>query len=163
MRLKKGSRLKLVSEAEAAPPVRAIYDDVRHALGVSAVPILYQAYAAIPKFLELHWEALRPALQTRKFFQLGERLAAEAYTRAQSYFAIPDLRRLHESDVTNASGDSEIRSLLRVLGYYQHLDPLLMLITVSQMQAFEGRSWKPRSGRPCRWQTSRHVQSHAFS
>jgi hypothetical protein len=138
MRLKKGSRLKLVSEAEAAPPVRAIYDDVRHALGVSAVPILYQAYAAIPKFLELHWEALRPALQTRKFFQLGERLAAEAYTRAQSYFAIPDLRRLHESDVTNASGDSEIRSLLRVLGYYQHLDPLLMLITVSQMQAFEG-------------------------
>ncbi len=135
MTWKRGSRLKLVSEAEASPPIRAIFDEVRHSLGVSAVPILYQAYAAVPKFLELHWEALRPALHTRAFFRMGERLAAEAYTRAQSYFAIPDLRARREQDFGD---ESESASLLGALGYYQYLDPLLVLITAAQMQAFDG-------------------------
>src|SRR6185369_12117364 len=112
MKWKRGSRLKLVSEAEASPPICAIFDEVRHSLGVPAVPILYQAYAAVPKFLELHWEALRPALSTRIFFHMGERLAAEAYTRAQSYFAIPDSRSLPERDHV---GGLEVVSLLCAL------------------------------------------------
>jgi hypothetical protein len=135
MRSRRGSRLKLVNEAEASPPIRAIFDEVRHDLGVPVIPILYQAYAAIPKFLELHWQALRPALSTRDFFRMGERLAAEAYTRAQSYFAVPDLRGLRKSDI---DGNPEIVSLLGVLDYYQYVDPLLVLITAAQMQAFDG-------------------------
>jgi hypothetical protein len=138
MTWKRGSRLKLVSEAEASPHIRAIFDEVRHSLGVSAVPILYQAYAAVPKFLELHWEVLRPALRTHAFFRMGERLAAETYTRAQSYFAIPDLRGLRERELIGDAENSEIVSLLSALGYYQYLDPLLVLITATQMQAFDG-------------------------
>ena len=34
--------------------------------------------------------------------------------------------------------DSEMVSLLGALGYYQYLDPLLILITATQMQAFDG-------------------------
>ena len=138
MKWKRGSRLKLVSEAEASPPICAIFDEVRHSLGVSTVPILYQAYAVVPKFLELHWEAFRPALSTRMFFHMGERLAAEAYTRAQSYFAIPDLRSLREDDRASEAGDPAISSLLGTLAYYQYVDPLLLLITAAQMQAFDG-------------------------
>jgi hypothetical protein len=135
MRCKRGSRLKLVSEAEASPPICAIFDEVRHDLGVPVVPILYQAYAAIPRFLELHWQALRPAFGTRDFFRMGQRLAAEAYTRAQSYFAIPDLRALRKNEL---GGNQEIVSLIGALEYYQYLDPLLVLITAAQMQAFDG-------------------------
>jgi hypothetical protein len=138
MKWKRGSRLKLVSEAEASPSICAIFDEVRHSLGVPTVPILYQAYAAVPKFLELHWEAMRPALSTRMFFHMGERLAAEAYTRAQSYFAIPALRSLREGDRTSEVGDPAISGLAGALGYYQYLDPLLVLITAAQMQAFDG-------------------------
>jgi hypothetical protein len=101
------------------------------------VPILYQAYAAVPKFLEFHWEAFRPAVQTKGFFRMGERLAAEAYTRAQSYFPIPGLRELRESGLSNET-ECEIGSLIRALEYYQYLDPLLILITVAQMQALDG-------------------------
>lgn len=137
MRWKRGSRLRLVSEAEALPPIRAIFDEVRHSLGVPAVPILYQAYAAVPKFLEFHWEAFRPAVRTKDFFRMGERLAAEAYTRAQSYFAIPDLRELREPGVSNER-ETEISALVGALEYYQYLDPLLILITVAQMQALDG-------------------------
>jgi len=143
MTWKRGSRLKLVSEAEASSPICAIYDEVRHILGVSAVPILYQAYAAVPKFLELHWEAFRPALNSQTLFHMGERLAAETYTRAQSYFPIPDLRLLHERD---SSANSDAAGLVAALGYYQQLDPLLVLITAAQMQAFDGAVGSPSDG-----------------
>jgi hypothetical protein len=94
--------------------------------------MLYLAYGAIPEFLELHWKAFKPVLQTRQFFALGTRLAAEAYTRAQSYFDIPDLR-----GDGGVSDGSEPERISEVLDYYQYLDPLQLLITVAQMQAFE--------------------------
>jgi len=128
----------MVSEAEAPPHVRAIFAEVRHHLGVPVVPMLYQAYAAVPRFLELHWQAFQPVLQTRQFFLMGERLAAETYTRAQSYFDIPDLNLGDGHFPANGDSAGEICSIARTLEYYQYLDPLLLLITVAQMQAFDG-------------------------
>lgn len=133
MRSKRGSRLKLVNEADAPLPLRAIFDDVRHGLGVPSVPLLYRAYAAVPGFLQLHWKTLKPMLETGQFFALGARLCAETYTRAQSYLEIPDLRAEFE-----ASERTETDRVSDVLDYYQYLDPLLILITAAQMQAFGG-------------------------
>lgn len=134
MRWKKGNRLRLVGEADAGPRVRAIFDEVRHAMGTPVVPSLYQAYAAFPEFLELHWVAFKPAVASRQFFQLGARLAAESYTRAHSYFEVQDL-----TPYLPESGQSNVPiSIAQVLDYYQYLDPLLLLITAAQMQALEG-------------------------
>ncbi len=138
MRGKRGSRLKLIGDAEASAGVRAIFDEVRRNLGVPAVPVLYQAYAAVPRFLELHWEAFRPALQTRQFFCMGTRLAAEAYTRAQSYLEVPDVRGDGKGSLDESITQADKDGFARALNYYQYLDPLLLLITVSQMQAFDG-------------------------
>jgi hypothetical protein len=103
--------------------------------------MLYPAYAVVPRFLDLHWQAFGPLLHTRQFFRMGERLGAEAYTRAQSYFDIPDLRsiRLHD----HAAHDGNC-GLAGTLEYYQYLDPLLLLITVAQMQAFDGNVGCPQ-------------------
>jgi hypothetical protein len=141
MKWKKGNRLRLVSEAEAPAPTRAIFAEVRHCLGVPAIPLLYQAYASVPLFLELHWRAFQAVLQTRKFFVLADRLAAEAYTRAQSYFDVPDRRQ----DYVALRADEAEPALPYVLDYYQYLDPLLLLITVAQMQAFDGTLGQPAS------------------
>src|SRR5437868_4348400 len=92
MRWKRGNRLKLVTEADAPSRTRQIFDEVRHALGLPEVPFLYQAYAAYPVFLELHWQSFCPSVESQQFFQLGDRLAAEAYTRAHNYFGVRDLR-----------------------------------------------------------------------
>ncbi len=132
MRWKRGGRLKLVSESEALARTREIFREVRESLGLPEVPKLYQAYAAFPEFLELHWQAFRPAVQSRQFFLLGARLAAESYTRAHNYFDIPPL--------TSRSERPEVHthlSMSQVLDYYQYLDPLLLLIAAAQMQAFE--------------------------
>jgi hypothetical protein len=133
MRWKRGIRLKLVSEADAPSRTREIFRELRDCLGLPVVPKLYQAYAAFPEFLELHWQAFRPALQSRHFFLLGARLAAESYTRAHNYFDVPSFRHWDEAPeiVTPLS-------ISQVLDYYQYLDPLLLLIAAAQMQAFEG-------------------------
>ena len=133
MRWKRGNRLQLITEGEASPPVREIFIEIRECLGLPVVPTLYQAYAVFPDFLHQHWQSLRPILQSRQFFLLGARLAAEGYTRAHSYFAIDRL------DVRDASATVDLPlPLSQVLDYYQYLDPLLLLITAVQMQAFEG-------------------------
>lgn len=133
MRWKRGSRLKLVTEADAPSRTREIFRDLRECLGLPVIPELYQAYAAFPEFLELHWRAFRPVFESRQFFLLGARLAAESYTRAHNYFDIPSL---HGWDA--APKPATPLSISQVLDYYQYLDPLLLLITAAQMQAFEG-------------------------
>jgi hypothetical protein len=133
MRWRRGQRLMLVSENEAPGPTREIFRQVRENLGIPAVPKLYQAYAAFPEFLQLHWRAFGPALELRESFLLGSRLAAESYTRAHNYFEIASL--WHETG--NAHGPSCL-SWMQVLDYYLYLDPLLLLIAAAQMRAFEG-------------------------
>jgi len=133
MRWKRGSRLQLVTESEASPRVRGIFAEMRVCLGLPVVPPLYQAYAVFPEFLDRHWQGFRSILQSRQFFVLGARLAAECYTRAHNYFEIGPL----DEDESGSSCDVAL-SLSQVLDYYQYLDPLLLLITAAQMQAFEG-------------------------
>lgn len=132
MRWKRGNRLQLVGEENAPPRTRQIFDEVRHSLGVSDVPVLYQAYAAFPQFLQLHWAAVCPAIRSRQFFALGARLAAESYTRAHNYFQVTSLSACERPE------DTHKLPISQVLDYYQYLDPLLLLISSAQMQAFEG-------------------------
>lgn len=138
-----------MTESEAPGRIRQIFDEVRNSLGLPVVPTLYQAYAAFPEFLELHWQAFRPALETRHFFLLGARLAAESYTRAHNYF---EVRGLASRDLL-AEGSAPL-PLGQVLDYYQYLDPLLLLIAAAQMQAFEGpigqrQDIPQRANHPC--------------
>lgn len=138
MRWKQGNRLKLVSESEAADSTRRILREVRESLGVPCVPKLYEAYAAFPEFLELHWKAFRPVVHSRQFVVMGARLAAESYTRAHNYFDIPALPQAEAN-----SRPATALSISQVLDYYQYLDPLLLLIAAAQMRAFEEAVGKP--------------------
>lgn len=158
MRWRRGNRLKLVNEDEAAAGVRHIFDEVRKTLGLPVVPTLYQAYAAFPAFLEVHWQAFRPVLQSRQFFTLGARLAAESYTRAHNYFCIPALT------VDEPRGTSPALQVPQVLDYYQYADPLLLLIAAAQMQCFEGAvgtSWLPEPANHPTFQVAPDLLSEA--
>lgn len=133
MRWKRGNRLRLVTEEDAPRRTHEIFDEIRHSLGLPSVPVLYRAYGAFPQFLELHWKAFRPALQSRQFFTLGARMAAESYTRAHNYFEIGAL-----TEYGSCPGVASKLPISQVLDYYQYLDPLLLLISAAQMQSFEG-------------------------
>ena len=87
---KLGNRLRLVREQEASPDIRAIFEAIKQSLGLAYVPVLYQAYASLPLFLAAHWQRFQPVIGSRSFFNLADRLRADAYTRAHNYFDIPD-------------------------------------------------------------------------
>lgn len=133
---RKGNRLKLVREAEANEPIRPIYEDIKQTLGLPHVNAIFQAYAAYPDFLERHWKAFKPVLQTQEFFVLAGRLRAEAYTRMHNYFPVPDFcARLREQSLSSGA----LQDLTAVVELFHYSDPPLLLLAAAQLQAFEVR------------------------
>ena len=78
-------------EADAAGRTLEIYQEIKTALGLPLVNVIFQAYGVYPRFLELMWKTMRPAVETQDFFRFADRLRGEAYTATHNYFSIPDL------------------------------------------------------------------------
>jgi Halocarboxylic acid dehydrogenase DehI len=134
MPLSRKRRLPLVSEGDATGRTLEIYQEIKAYLGVPHVNVICQAYGAHPKFLDLSWKLLRPAVETREFFLCAERIRGEAYTATHNYFLVPDLcssiREVHFS-----SGAQH--ELTDVVELFHYNNPLLLLIASVQLQAFE--------------------------
>ena len=133
---RKGNKLKVVAEAEAQGRIAEIYRAVKEALGVPHVNVIFQAYAVYPEFLERFWEAARPVVQTREFFELADRIGAEGYTRMHNYFGIPNLSA--EMTARGMSGDVR-QELTHTVELFHYNNPPLLLLATAQLQAFEAR------------------------
>jgi Halocarboxylic acid dehydrogenase DehI len=131
---KKQRRILLAPETEAQGRVLEIYRELRIALGVPHVSLLFQAYGAYPTFLEAHWQAIKAMLATAEFFQFGDRLRAEAYTRAHNYFAVPDFRTQVEQLQLTEGACHELGEIIELFHYN---NPLLLLIAAAQTRAFD--------------------------
>jgi hypothetical protein len=132
---KKGNRLRAVSEQDASPEVYSVYAEIMQKLGVPRVNVLFQVYASYPGFLELHWKLFGPIVESGEFFQLAERLRADAYTRAHNYFVIANLRPQLDALHFTEGAKQELAGLIDLFAYN---DPLLLLISAAQQQAFDG-------------------------
>jgi Halocarboxylic acid dehydrogenase DehI len=133
MPLKKGKPV-LVHEHEAGERVKPVFDDIKASLGVPLVNVVFQAYATHPQFLELHWKAAKPIVESEEFFNLAERLRAEAYTRMHNYFSIPDLCERMTDLSFSAGARHELTDVVELFNYN---NPLLLLLVAAQMQAFD--------------------------
>lgn len=104
-------------------------------LGVPKINVIFQVYASYAHFLPLQWQVLKPVLESGEFFQLADRLRADAYTRAHNYFDIANLT----SRLDNLRfSDGAKQELGEVIDLFTYNDPLLLLITAAQQQAFDG-------------------------
>lgn len=134
MALSRKRRLPLVREADASGRTLEIFQEIKGALGVPHVNVIFQAYGAYPRFLDSMWKTLRPAVETQDFFYHADRLRAEAYTRVHNYFLVPDLcssiRNIHFS----VGAQHELTDVVELFHYN---NPLLLLIVALQLQAFE--------------------------
>jgi hypothetical protein len=134
MPLRRNSRLPLVTEAEATGRTREIYQEIKLALGLPHVNLFFQAFGPHPEFLELQWRAFRPVVSTGEFFRLAERLRAEAYTRVQNYFRVPDLcGDAQQKDFSPGA----LHEMTGVVELFHYNNPLLLLICAAQTQALE--------------------------
>ena len=134
MPLSRKRRLPLVREADASGRTLEIYQEIKLCLGVPQVNVIFQAYGAYPGFLDRMWKSLRPAIETREFFQRAERLRGEAYTRTHNYFSIPDLCASLRHAQFSTGAQHELTDVVELFNYN---NSLLLLIAAVQLQAFE--------------------------
>lgn len=140
----KRPKLLLVREQDAQGRVREIFDEIKQKLGLPLVPLLYKAYAAYPDFLELHWRVFKSFVERQEFFDLAERLRADAYTRMHNYFRVPDLcERVSEAHFSEGA-KHELTALVELL---QGADPPVLLLAAAQLEAFDRRIGSERPGR----------------
>jgi len=134
MPLSRKRRLPVIREADASGRTLEIYQEIKSSLGVPHVNVIFQAYGAHPRFLDMMWKLLKPAVGTVEFFSCADRLRAEAYTRAHNYFSVPDLcdrvREIHFS--TGAQHE-----LTDAVDLFHYNNPPLLLIAALLLQAFE--------------------------
>ncbi len=131
---KKQRRIVLVPESQAESRVAEIYREIKAALGLPHVNLLFQAYGAYPSFLELQWRAIQPMVRTAEFFNAAERLRAEAYTRAHNYFSVPDFcAEVKEKQLTPGAR----QELAEIVELFHYNNPLLLLIVAALTRAFD--------------------------
>jgi hypothetical protein len=130
---------ELVREGDAQGRTREIYSELKQALGVPHINLVYQLLGGHPKFLELHWQAMRPAVDSAEFFDFAERVRADAYTRLHNYFAVPDL--CAQIGELSSGAREEVTEVVEV---FQYTDALLLLILTAQLQAFDAPVGSPR-------------------
>lgn len=138
-------KVVLVREAEASSRVLEIFQQIKTALGVPHVNVLFQAYAAYPFFFNLFWEQFQPLLATQEFFDLAERLRAEAFTRMHNYFKIPDLCARMNDMSFSAGASHELAETVELLHYN---NSLLLLMAAAQLQGFDGPVGAARKSAP---------------
>lgn len=135
--------MKFVREGEAEGRTAEIFEEMKAALGLPHVSMLFEAYGVYPKFLELHWGMLQPLLQGGSFFRLADRLRAEASTRVENYLDVPDLSSsLAQSEVSDEAGEE----VSRAVEVFDYENALLLLIAAAQMQAFEENTFTGNTG-----------------
>ena len=134
MPLSRKRRFPLVREAEASGRTREIYEEIKLALGVPHVNAIFQAYGVYPRFLNVMWKQLRPAVETKEFFAVADRLRAEIYTRTHNYFSVPDLCSSIRQIQFSSGAQHELTDVVELFHYN---NALLHLIAAMLIHAFE--------------------------
>ena len=138
-------KLTLVRESEASGRTSQIFGELKAALAMPYVSLLYKAYAAYPQFLELHWQAFKPVVETQEFFDLAERLRAEAYTRMHNYFRVPDLCARLTDESFSPGAQHELTRLIETL---QAGNAPVLLLAAAALQAFDKSVGRERKTHP---------------
>ncbi len=125
----------MVSESAADEATRQVYGEIGQVLGEPALRVFYSALGAYPQFLQAHWNLFGPLARSRELLSAAERLRADAYTRAHSYFRIPDLHLPMQGLAASETGPQELAGLVDL---YQYRDAALLLLLSAQIQALDG-------------------------
>jgi hypothetical protein len=143
---RKGNRLKVLPEDQAQGRTAEIFDEIKGLLGVPHVGPMYEALAAYPVFLDLHWRAVLPLIRTKEFFDIAERLRADCYTRVHGYFAVPDLCSAPNNGFTPGAR----QELTQAIETCNYTDALFLLLAATQFQGFDSPVGQGIRGTPLR-------------
>lgn len=131
-----GDPVPAIAEAEATGEIAALYDDIRRALGVPVVNLVWRHLATIPGGLAWAWGSVRPA------YVDGSAAALAAAFRAS--LALPPLPRLADEVLRAAGIDATAQgAITAVLANYDRSNMTNLIALAALLARLDGEIGEP--------------------
>jgi hypothetical protein len=127
--------IALVRESEATDErVREAFRDIKNALRVPIVTLLFQAWAAVPRFLDLTWRRLRPNVLTVEFAELATKVGNHVRAQTASWHIADHAAQLRSRAVSEA----EIARMREIIELFAEVNPKLAILATAVEAALGG-------------------------
>jgi uncharacterized protein YbdZ (MbtH family) len=127
--------ITLVREGDAEDErVKEVYRDIKESLRVSLVDAMFQAYAAMPKFLDYAWRRLRPSMLAQPFVEQSRNLGELADAGIEGWPISDHAAALHSRNY----GESDLRKLREIVELFHTENPKLLIISNALRVALTG-------------------------
>jgi len=128
------NKLRMVTESEAKGEIAQIFLELKEALGIPHVSMVFRVLASYPRFFSLFWKTAKPLMHTGEFFTTAEQLQMDAHHRMQNTFTVPNLHeKLTELEFTSRAQEE----VLDVVELYEYINPVLLLAMAGVMEGLE--------------------------
>ncbi|MBC5825718.1 MAG: hypothetical protein GIW99_05790 [Candidatus Eremiobacteraeota bacterium] len=130
-----GQTIALVREEDDKDQrVKEVYRDIKESLRIPFVNVLFQAYAAVPRFLDFTWRRLRPSMLSLRFVDQATSIGSLA-DRGVGVWNIAD----HAAELRARNiGEADIRKMREIVDLFHQVDPRLLVIAVAVRLALAG-------------------------
>lgn len=129
--------IPLIKEADATDEgVREAFREIKNSLRIPVVNLLFQSYAATPKFLEIAWRRLRPSVLTGQFGQQALQVGSIA-ERGVDAWNVRDHTVLLRA---RGLGVAEIRRMREIVDLFRLVNPKLLIIAEAVDLVLHGES-----------------------
>ena len=113
-------QVKMVAETDAPVKVRAIYEEIKKAFGISFVPNLFKTLGGNPDYLEATWNQIKTTMGPGELTRREKELVAVAVSATNNckyciYAHTAALKGL-------GLGEKGILELMAVVGLFNHLN-----------------------------------------
>jgi hypothetical protein len=127
--------IQLLRENEATDErAREAFRDIKNALRVPIVTLIFQAWAAVPRFLDIVWRRLRPNVLSQSFAELADRLGADVQAGTMQWGVGNHAAALRGRAVSEA----EIARMREVIELFAQVNPKLAILASAVDQALAG-------------------------
>jgi hypothetical protein len=127
--------IQLVRESEATDErAREAFRDIKNALRVPIVNLIFQAWAAFPRFLDITWRRLRPNVLSPEFTQLAGRVGEQVCSGAALWPVGDHAAALR----ARAASDAEIARMREVIELFALVNPKLAILACAVDEALGG-------------------------
>ncbi len=103
---------------------RQAFRDIKSALRVPLVNLIFQAWAAYPKFLDAVWRRLRPSVLTPEFAELANAIDAQVRQALSSCPVVDHVAQLR----ARAVNESEIARMREIVDLFTQVNPKLAIL-----------------------------------
>ncbi|MDQ6767739.1 MAG: halocarboxylic acid dehydrogenase DehI family protein [Candidatus Eremiobacteraeota bacterium] len=129
--------IPLIRESEATDErAREAFRDIKSALRVPIVNLIFQAWAAYPKFLDVTWRRLRPSVLTIEFAALADSINKKVREGTESWPISDHAAQLR----ARAVNESDIARMREIVDLFTEVNPKLAILATAVDIALSGLS-----------------------